>query len=53
LVEELLEQHYDPSYAQSMARNYAGFGSCRAWPVEAADADTFDALACEILQAAS
>ncbi len=52
LVEELLAQHYDPSYAQSMARNYAGFGSCRAWPVESPDAGAFDTLAREILQAA-
>ena len=53
LVEELLVQHYDPSYAQSMARNYAGFGSCRTWPVELVDAGAFDALAREILHAAS
>lgn len=53
LVEELLAQHYDPSYAQSMARNYPDFVSCRAWPVESAEAGAFDALAREILHAAT
>jgi len=29
VVRELLEQHYDPIYERSMARNFAGFGQAR------------------------
>ncbi len=36
-VRELLEQHYDPTYEQSMARNYTGF--TRALPLDLADGE--------------
>ena len=37
LVPQLLEQHYDPSYQRSMARNYAGFAA--ATVIEIADGE--------------
>ena len=33
VVRELLEQHYDPIYLQSMARNFAGFGAAARLPL--------------------
>lgn len=36
VVRELLDQHYDPTYTRSMARNYAGFA--QATPLALADA---------------
>jgi tRNA 2-selenouridine synthase len=36
LVERLLDEHYDPVYTRSMARNYQQFGQAR--PLELADA---------------
>jgi tRNA 2-selenouridine synthase len=50
VVRALLRQHYDPGYAQSMARNFAQYGQAR--PVLAADrsANCLQALALEILQ---
>ncbi len=48
LVADLLAQHYDPSYRNSMERNYAGFAD--APTVEADSADAFDALAAQLLR---
>ncbi|MHB0921472.1 MAG: tRNA 2-selenouridine(34) synthase MnmH [Thiomonas delicata] len=45
LVQELLAQHYDPSYSGSMARNYQGFARSSAWPVAGSAQQAFDAVA--------
>lgn len=40
LVEELLQQHYDPAYQRSVGRNFVHFGSARPLPLQGiADAD--------------
>lgn len=52
LVAELLEQHYDPAYQRSMARNYTGLATAQPLPVTSAGAQAFDALARALAQAA-
>jgi tRNA 2-selenouridine synthase len=49
LVEELLEQHYDPGYAESSSRHFGGFAAAPNWTLEQADA--FDAVAAQIIAA--
>lgn len=43
LVAALLEQHYDPAYHRSMARNYAAIGSAPRLAIDGADEASFDA----------
>jgi tRNA 2-selenouridine synthase len=45
VVRELLEQHYDPTYMRSMARNYARFGTARIAPLVDGSAPSLRALA--------
>ncbi|SCC95034.1 tRNA 2-selenouridine synthase [Thiomonas sp. X19] len=49
LVEELLAQHYDPSYGSSMARNYQDLMASPTWLVDDASAAAFDRLATQII----
>jgi len=39
VVQQLLEQHYDPTYERSMARNYAGFAAARVLELASANAN--------------
>ena len=48
LTRELLEQHYDPSYAASMQRNYQQFA--QAASMQVAHAEAFDELAARVLR---
>jgi tRNA 2-selenouridine synthase len=45
MVQELLEQHYDPVYLKSMQRNFAGFEEALAWTLPDAEAPTLQAAA--------
>lgn len=49
LVEELLAQHYDPSYGNSMARNYQDLMASPTWLVNDASPAAFDRLAAQII----
>lgn len=50
LVEELLAQHYDPSYRGSSTRHFPDFDTARSWTVPGADAAAFDTLAATMLR---
>jgi tRNA 2-selenouridine synthase len=45
VVQELLEQHYDPVYLRSMQRNYTHFQAAVALPLPGTDADTLRQVA--------
>ncbi len=49
VVQGLLEKHYDPSYLQSMQRNFAGFDQARRVPVVDGNTPTLDALAAALI----
>ncbi|MCC6852092.1 MAG: tRNA 2-selenouridine(34) synthase MnmH [Rubrivivax sp.] len=51
VVRELLEQHYDPIYLQSMARNFAGFGAAARVPLTDGSAAALRAAARALMQA--
>lgn len=51
LVDELLAAHYDPSYEESMQRNFAGYGAGAEWEVPGASDADFDALAARLAAA--
>jgi tRNA 2-selenouridine synthase len=51
LVEELLGSHYDPLYARSQERNYAGFGTPRTVLAETLTPEGIDAVARIIVDA--
>jgi tRNA 2-selenouridine synthase len=45
LVQSLLEQHYDPIYERSMARNYAHYGQAPVWHLPDGGAAALDSAA--------
>ncbi|WP_425259921.1 tRNA 2-selenouridine(34) synthase MnmH [Rubrivivax sp. RP6-9] len=45
VVQELLDQHYDPVYLRSMQRNFAGFAAARVLPLDDGAPATLDAAA--------
>ncbi len=49
LVDELLAQHYDPSYGRSMAHNYQDLMASPTWLVNEASPTAFDRLATQII----
>jgi len=51
VVLDLLANHYDPRYEESMARNFAAYPTSARWPVSYRGADSFDALAGQLLAA--
>jgi tRNA 2-selenouridine synthase len=53
VVRELLEQHYDPVYERSMARNFAGYAAAERLALAAADAASLDAAAAALGRMAS
>ena len=53
MIQELLEQHYDPIYLQSMRRNFAGFARpALALPWDGS-AQSLDRVARQIVDAAA
>ncbi|WP_319239588.1 tRNA 2-selenouridine(34) synthase MnmH [uncultured Propionivibrio sp.] len=49
LVAELLQQHYDPLYQRSQARNFSGFGTPKTYAPADLDDASIDALAARIV----
>lgn len=45
LTQELLAEHYDPLYRQSMGRNFSAYAQAQTWPAADAQPATLDALA--------
>jgi tRNA 2-selenouridine synthase len=52
VVLDLLDNHYDPRYEESMARNFAAYPTSTRWPVAYTGAGSFDDLARRLLLAA-
>jgi len=50
VVRELLEQHYDPVYERSMARNFAGYAAADRLDLPAADGAALDAAAAALVR---
>ena len=53
VVQDLLANHYDPRYEESMARNFAAYAASQRWPVRYNGEGCFDALARELLAEAA
>ncbi|MCC6869155.1 MAG: tRNA 2-selenouridine(34) synthase MnmH [Burkholderiales bacterium] len=51
LVDELLAQHYDPSYARSLVGNFPGAGNAPTFAPRAIDAAAWETLAREVVAA--
>ncbi len=49
LVARLLEEHYDPAYRRSAARNFPRLAEARVFPLNSAEQSAFDVLAGSIL----
>lgn len=48
VVQELLQRHYDPGYAQSMLRNFSGYADAVTWAPESRSAAAMATLAANI-----
>ena len=52
-VEDLLANHYDPRYEESMARNFVAYPTSTRWPVTYQGAGSFEVLARQLLAASN
>lgn len=50
VVQELLQRHYDPGYAQSMLRNFSGYADAVTWAPESRSAAAMATLAANIMK---
>lgn len=53
VVEDLLANHYDPRYEESMARNFVAYPTSTRWPVTYQGAGGFEVLARQLLAASN
>lgn len=53
VVLDLLANHYDPRYEESMARNFGAYPTSTRWPVSYQGAGSFDALAGQLMAAST
>lgn len=53
VVEDLLANHYDPRYEESMARNFVAYPTSTRWPVTYQGAGSFEVLARQLLAASN
>jgi tRNA 2-selenouridine synthase len=51
VVQDLLDNHYDPRYEESMARNFSAYPASTRWPVRYTGPGSFDELARRLLAA--
>ena len=53
VVQDLLDNHYDPRYEESMARNFVAYPTSIRWPVTFRGEGSFDGVARQILATAN
>ena len=53
VVRDLLDNHYDPRYEESMARNFGAYPTSTRWPVTYQGAGSFEVLARQLLAASN